>query len=660
MLFVATWLTAQASVGSSPASAATFNAPPTVVVGQQVDAVAAGFAPGRAVAVLVRPALNRGGNCCGIVVSRHLAVRADGTVQVSFVMPDAYASCGGAENCSSVAWERDEAVDIDVFEVLPDGSPLPDGAFATSSSLVEVPGSSEDLALAARFRPVLLFDSSEPWRPLDVARMFLDDRPSVCARAGCYPSASISGLTYSRRLDTPGRPEKTDSYGSGRPECRHGGLADCDSGLPAGMYAHTVYVPSASKYAYIDYWWYFRFNDAPGGGIFDHEGDWEGTTIAVSGDEPDPQRFVFAAIASHEARWNYLREVLKCAGADEGDTCEKAQRVKVFVANGTHAGYPDSCKSFWVIPLCGQTGHAGLIPEAGFDGQRPWGANDAPESLRDLNRPWVDWDGSWNADPGTRIASPGKQSRFSNPWRSECPGVFPSSACERAAAAQTRAASDCDSWFGPFVEAAACDPELLEQAIRDGTLGQPGTLSVQVDGTRQASAPGIAQAVGEGLAAGQTATLVNPGPDTELRVRTADANDSLSARYTGLAGAGTVIVEADNRRGQPRLRARRQDGRVLRPASVRRTTIRRPARPRAVRATRRGNRVVVTFRTRAPRAAVQLASRGGRLVATRIVRVPTAGRRTVSVAGARAARSVTVRALNAIDIPSRPVAVRIR
>lgn len=49
-------------------------------------------------------------------------------------------------------------------------------------------------------------------------------------------------------------------------------LNDCDSGPTSKIYHHVV---RRGGRIYIDYWWYLRFNNAPGK-TYDHQSDWEG------------------------------------------------------------------------------------------------------------------------------------------------------------------------------------------------------------------------------------------------------------------------------------------------------------------------------------------------------------------------------------------------
>ena len=207
-------------------------------------------------------------------------------------------------------------------------------------------------------------------------------------------------------------PSPEDYQSPYRASCDAGDLYDCDSGsLYTSIYWHTVEPFPGSNYRYFDYWAFYRMNwFAP---AWSHEGDWEGATIAVSASNPDPSTFAFAALSAHGTQWHYLRRTLICDSASDPGLCgSTSQRVNVFVANDTHANYPQPCSAPLGWPLCGQTDNSeygqGSLPEKGYDGSKPWQANDDPEALRafpaetgwepgTLDPSWVDWYGLWGA-----------------------------------------------------------------------------------------------------------------------------------------------------------------------------------------------------------------------------------------------------------------------
>jgi hypothetical protein len=168
----------------------------------------------------------------------------------------------------------------------------------------------------------------------------------------------------------------------------------------------------------------------------------------------------------------------------------------------------------------------------------------------------------------------------------------PSAARRPRCATRTRSPKRCAT-------ATLCDADALAQALRDGTLGTPGTLKLTLDGAVSASAPGVVQAVGAPLEVRQTLRVEGAAATgAQLLVRAQDADEVTSARYErlGLAGGGSLTVQAVSSGGHVGVHALDAAGRTLRPVElVRAPSTRRPTRPGHVRARRRGARVRITL-----------------------------------------------------------------
>jgi hypothetical protein len=293
-----------------------------------------------------------------------------------------------------------------------------------------------DAVLAQQFRPHLMFDYNEEWRPLDVDRFLQEGHHVLCTE----PPEGVSSMSLFERaralFDTPeechtirravellaplssrthrwldingrhgGRPAKRLSLQCNLANAVHIRLQDCDAGPAAALYYNVV---RRGTVAAIDYWWFFRFNDSDPGG--DHQADWEGLVVTV--DLARPGTFTSVSYPAHNgAPWRYPREILRCDGGLLG-SCGTAARplgshVHVFVANGSHAAYPAPCSRGW-LGSCGQNS---LLPERGFDGRLPWTLNaGALLPLRDHK--WYEWPGKW----GDHVDSPASQARFKDPF----------------------------------------------------------------------------------------------------------------------------------------------------------------------------------------------------------------------------------------------------
>ena len=116
----------------------------------------------------------------------------------------------------------------------------------------------------------------------------------------------------------------------------------------------------------IDYWWAFTANRSPSlrdaaclpalavmrWTCFDHDGDLEGVTVVIRGGRPESVWFA-AHSGVTRVGWTELKH--------DGD------RPLVFVANGSHASYPDPCSA-----NCRGPGRSviGSTPEGNHDGSR--------------------------------------------------------------------------------------------------------------------------------------------------------------------------------------------------------------------------------------------------------------------------------------------------
>lgn len=376
-----------------------------------------------------------------------------------------------------------------------------------------------DYALAKRFQPYLLFDTSERWRPLDADYLFNESVHRMCTGDRCDAIASSPEfarlsvihpeppshlrINAQTKLD-PKRYSALNLYCHAN---RSNALRDCDTASNSVIYYHVV---RTAGRILIDYWFYYRYNDAPFGTAFDHQSDWEGVTIAV--DENDQSTFDWAAIASHEGVYRYFREDLSCGGPGAvrgscgSDDSRTGERLNVFVASGTHATYPYPCRNRLRLRfrqrlgLCVQSSRIpkvdrGHVPENGYDGRAPWARNDAADSLRPMaGAAWVDWGGTWDPPdgepeegqpPAGHVLSPARQDRYLDPTavtEADCPRDL----C--AATAPAGWPRECLQWFGVGTAATACDPQLLSE----GAAGQGG--SFWIERTSRLTAPGSAPA----------------------------------------------------------------------------------------------------------------------------------------------------------------------
>jgi Tol biopolymer transport system component len=412
-----------------------------------------------------------------------------------------------------------------IYSMAPDGSdrrPV-EGANGAHPAFRQ-PSNSFNVA-AAMFRPVLRFDSSEDWRPLDVDRFFAEGQHKICDAQGCdeQPITTAADLqrhaTASSYIDIAGSFHVSGdeaNYTSPNPFCRSADRPrrDCDTG-PASAIYYRLAPQLYGGYQYIDYWFFYRANYFLDTFGF-HEGDWEAVTVAPA---PGWETFDYAAFSQHGGFYAYLRDVLRCEDSPASEvpprgSCGAAsKRIATMVANGSHANYTTPCSELIPAVSCSSNGGSGR--ERGYDGQRRWGRAFEDPGISLWRMPstgpgnWTDWPGKWGWDHGPfgeTPRSPGMQ-----PVSVSCAVIDndpvncdegPRTAARRLRGTATvrggspgLAALSCQSWAGAGIGAAVCEPRRLRRAVLRRELGRHGTTKVSVAGRRgmAASAPGITQ-----------------------------------------------------------------------------------------------------------------------------------------------------------------------
>jgi hypothetical protein len=415
-------------------------------------------------------------------------------------------------------------------------------------------------ALAARYEPVLRFDTAEEWRPLNIEKFFAEDQHHLCEEGGSCESTPLTSsvdLNKKRKANayidvagtrlSEGGSETT--YHSPYAECTASGLRDCDSGPRSAIYYRDAGV--FGGYEYIDYWYFYRANYFWESADF-HEGDWEGATVAPSltGDT-----FDYAAFSQHGKYFAYARSVLRCE--DQPDQEGKAPpagscgttgwRVDDLPANGDHANYTTPCseKTFegWLIGEC-RSNNGVAERERGYDGTKQWGNAYSDPSASLLKIPplgtesWIDWPGKWGSpkltiEEGDGPASPGNQA-----FSIECAGLNNEAGCETGPRTSSvrhgqatpwgsvpspgLTAVSCGNWAGAGIAAVACNPKELRKAVLGGRVGSTPDLQMSVAAAGvTAGGRGIAQfASRQPLHDGSEMRLGgNVTPETEVLVR---------------------------------------------------------------------------------------------------------------------------------------------
>lgn len=546
----------------------------------------------------------------------------------------------------------------------------------------------EALALAQKYRPYLFFDNSEKWRPLDVDAFMQEERMNICSseNSGCKSLSSGTGSLFSPELlsadpfasssavldQQDGDRNDWQRHRSDRADCNQAVAGqtrfDCD-----GAASNVIYyqLTSGGGYQFINYWFFYRFNSSPFGGLADalpfiknmHESDWEGVTVALSPNQDRP--FDYVGFDAHGKLWRYLHELALCNGNSKRRCRSTEDRVNAYVADSTHATYSFPCSRKAGVS-CTQTGS--YVPEGGYDGRFAWARNNVGHGLQRLPAPgersWIDWSGNWNEDERPRIASPADPAG-ANYRRYADPGAHTychwDGGCKKARSSS--GSNVCASWFSPQISALACDEATLKQAEERAELGGQGSFELQVPGAYEASAPGMAQALGRPLRVGDRATVTGTAPaTTELRLRLARRNKLTSVlfRDIGLEHGGKASVRVTFTRGKLSAVLRRPDGRQLKPAATARQALKRVKRPKIVSAVRKGSHVFVRVRASSKRVVLySLGTRRGSPLGTKYIRLPKRAKLIRLTASTRV-RYVKALAVSAEGVTSQAVTKKIR
>jgi hypothetical protein len=484
--------------------------------------------------------------------------------------------------------------------------------------------------VAAYFKPSFYFDTSESWRPLGLDEFFKEiavfPGPSflpahnVCLEsipveefttAGCSAAEEPEDLVTgendveSARLDIDGYGLNGAIQEYATPGCSPSEeLWDCSSGSSAMYWRLTpseFALPAGPEdpYQYVHYWQFYRvnsFSDSSDHPDSRHEGDWEAVAVAPSRERPGA--FDFVSFTQHGVWYSYLRENLRCVTYWEecGTEASKATGlpVKVFVANGSHANYPEPCSETVAFLTCWQ--NVDPLPERGHDGSKAWWHNGNWDqgllAMPTDPSSWTYWPGKWGvteSSPG----SPGLQTEmFDQSWgecaddNDGCP-LPPEAESSMTTAAVTDGqrsirgpfTKSCERWFGSDVAAVLCEAERLGSAVGAGQLARPGGRSLSllrgslagkgpasVRQVRADSAPGLGQVVGPPMRVGDRLSIegLEPTPRWQVLIRAFVGTEVIEARFRPVPlGEAELVV----RNGVPGLRF--ENGRLVKPDALR-------------------------------------------------------------------------------------------
>jgi hypothetical protein len=203
---------------------------------------------------------------------------------------------------------------------------------------------SNDKDLLRRFKPQLLYDSSEAFfadspaewtdNPANVLRRRNPDGTPGAVIAAANPAAGQEELS----LEFLGGTEYRDGTSVSQTDfiacAAHDYRAQFERLHPEPEYRNRIYgrLKRDEGRVWLQYWFYYFFNDYNlAGGFGLHECDWEMIELLMKEDGSEPERAVYAQHTQAEVRdWRYVERL---------DTEGARETPLVYVARGSHASY---------------------------------------------------------------------------------------------------------------------------------------------------------------------------------------------------------------------------------------------------------------------------------------------------------------------------------
>lgn len=268
-----------------------------------------------------------------------------------------------------------------------------------------------DEELLARYAPYLQYDSLESFRSDSAATMpehFFDDGSrwsyaNVLKRKGGDVLASARPKDDEAQLDlaflgkryASGKPARATDFldAAGRRYVEDARRLHADPRYGDRTYGRVVREPAGATW--LQYWFFYYYNDKNYFGIGLHEGDWEMIQLRL-GRNGVPNAATFAQHRDGEAfDWSDL----ELRSSPDGDV------PVVYVGRGSHASFARRGEHWPMLPL--------PLPPDYSDGRGPL-VRPTLEVLTDEAAKWVLWPGKWGSSDSSPTG-PSRKGQWSEP-----------------------------------------------------------------------------------------------------------------------------------------------------------------------------------------------------------------------------------------------------
>jgi len=313
------------------------------------------------------------------------------------------------------------------------------------------------LSWGMAYRPALMFDSTEHYRPITVDSLLAEGDHQRCdwyqevdPTTGqpfdlddCHDISSVPQLTSP--LDNPpityitstlavwaaGNGTGASDYYAALCASENQSYDPTATGAPRdcgdvdGVYYD--FGQSLHGYRFLDYWFFYRYNSRS----WDyHEGDWEGVTVELAPNAPaipseTNSSYVVGVIfwAHGHGVYRLHQDLQWCidgasVASTDCSTSKQSSHVAAFVASGTHATYEQACDDetnhCWNPRLNtnNESSHSGSIGWIGnATGQCASSSHECVYPLTDFDgtalEPWLSWTGRWGNSAGDAVIDNG-------------------------------------------------------------------------------------------------------------------------------------------------------------------------------------------------------------------------------------------------------------